>query len=77
MYLVDEEDNLARRGYHFVHHAFEPFLELPPIFGPCHKRRDREGDNLLLLKHMRHLAGNDALGQALSDSGLAHSGLAQ
>ena len=48
----------------------------PRYLAPGDQRAQVEGDELLVLERLRHVAGDDALGQPFDDGGLAHAGLA-
>ena len=74
--LVDEEDDLALRILDLLQHRLEPVFELPAVLGPGHQGAQVERDHPLVLQPLGHVAGGDALGQALGDRGLPHSGLA-
>ncbi len=74
--FVDEQDNRALRLLHFLEHGLEPFLELAAILGAGDQRAHVEGDDLLVLEPLRHVAADDALGQALDDGRLADARLA-
>ena len=74
--LVDERDDLARRVLDVVEHGLEPFLELAAVLGAGHHRAHVQVDDGLVAQALRHVAGHDALGQALDDRGLADAGLA-
>ena len=74
--LVDERNDLPRRVFDVVEHGLEPFLELAAVLGTCHHRAEVQRDHGLVAQALRHVAGDDALGQALHDRGLADTGLA-
>ena len=76
MHLVDEQDVGAGRGRHLLQHGLEPFLEFAAIFGAGDQRAQVEREQLLVLQAFRHVAIDDAQGQALDDRGLADAGLA-
>ena len=48
----------------------------PRYFAPATIGAEVERDEPLVLQPLGHVAGHDALGQALDDGGLAHAGLA-
>ena len=58
-----------------LQHGLEPFLELAAVLGAGDHRAEVERDELLVPQRLRHVAGDDALGQALDDRGLADPGL--
>ena len=74
--LVDEEDDLPFGALHFLEDRFQPFLELAAELGTGDKRAHVEGDDLLFLQSLRHVAADDALGEAFDDGRLADAGLA-
>ncbi len=74
--LIDEEDDLAGRAADLVHDALHPLLEFAAILRPRDQAREIEGDDAPVAQRFGYLALDDALGQALRDSRLADSGLA-
>ena len=76
VHLVDEQNDLALRRLDLAQHGFEPLLELAAIFGAGDQRAEIEGQHLLVLEALRHVALDDAVGQALDDGGLADARLA-
>ena len=76
VHLVDEEDDLAFRGFDLREHGLEPLLELAAIFGAGDQRAEIERQHLLVLEALRHVALDDAVREALDDGGLADAGLA-
>ncbi len=74
--LVDEENDLALRVFDFFEHGFEAVFELAAIFCSGQHRAKIERDHALVLQRFGHVAGNDALGEAFDDGGLADAGLA-
>ena len=76
MHLVDEQDDAAVRGRHFLQHGLQPLLELAAIFGAGDQRAEVERQQLLVLQALRHVAIDDALREPLDDGGLADAGLA-
>ena len=59
-----------------MQHGLEPLLELAAIFGAGDQRAHVERQQLLVLQALRHVAVDDALGEALDDGGLADARLA-
>ena len=59
-----------------VQHGLEPLLELAAVLGARDHRAEVERDDPLAAQRLGHVAGHDALGQALDDGGLADAGLA-
>ncbi len=76
MQLVDEQDDLAVGFSDFLDDGLKPILEFAPILRPGDERAHVQGDDLLVLEHGRHIAVDDADGQALDDGGLADAGFA-
>ncbi len=76
VHLVDEQDDAAFGGGHLLQHGLQPLLELAAIFRAGNQRAHVEREQLLVLQAFRHVAVDDALGQALDDGGLADAGLA-
>ena len=74
--LVDERDDLARRVLDVVEDGLEPLLELAAVLGARDHRTEVQRDDGLVAQALRHVAGDDALGQALDDRRLADAGLA-
>ena len=76
VHLVDEQDDAAVRRRHLLQHGLEPLLELAAILRARDQGAHVEGEQLLVLQALRHVAVDDALGQPLDDRGLADAGLA-
>ena len=74
--LVDERDDAAVGLGDLLEHALQPLLELAAVHRAGDERRDVEGDQLLVLEALGHVARDDALGEPLDDGGLADAGLA-
>ena len=74
--LVDERDDLAVARLDLVEHGLEPLLELAAVLRAGHHRAEVERDQPLVAQRLGHVAGDDPLGQALDDGGLADAGLA-
>src|SRR6185436_7041291 len=64
--LVDEEDDLALRLRDLLEDGLEAVLELAAVFGSRDQRPEVEGDELLVLERLRHVAGDDAPGSPMS-----------
>ena len=74
MQLVDEEyDALVLRD--LIHHGFEAFLELTPVFRTCDHGRHVERQHPVILQGVCHVIAGDELGQPFHDGGLADTGL--
>ena len=74
--LVDEGDDLAGRVLDVVEHGLEPFLEFAAVLRAGDHRAQVQRDDGLAAQALGDVAGDDALGQALHDRGLADAGLA-
>ena len=75
--LVDEHDDLALGVGDLLEHGLEPVLELAAVLGAGHHRAQVERDQRAgPCSALGHVAGDDPLGQALDDRGLADAGLA-
>ena len=74
--LVDEGDDLPGRVLDLVENGLEALLELAAVLRAGHHGAHVQGDHGLVAQALRHVAGHDALGQALDDRGLADAGLA-
>ena len=74
--LVDKENHLAVGLLDLFEHSFKAILELTAVLGTGHKRAHVELDEVAVAQGARHVARNDALGDALHDGGLAHARLA-
>ncbi len=74
--LVDEEDDLALGRLDLLEHGLEPLLELAAVLGAGEQRADVERPDPLALEPLGHVSGDDPLGKALDDRGLADAGLA-
>ena len=73
--LVDEHDDLALGVGDLLEHGLEPVLELAAVLGAGDHRAQVERDQAAVLEALGHVAGDDSLGEALDDRGLAHAGL--
>ena len=75
--LVDEGDDLPLGVGDLLQHGLEPLLELAAVLGAGDHRAQVERHRARLpLQALGHVAGDDPLGQALDDRGLADAGLA-
>ena len=74
MQLIDEGDDLPGGVLDVVEDRLEAFLEFAAILRACHHRTHVEGDHGLVTQALRHVAVDDALGQALDDRRLADAG---
>ena len=73
--LVDEQDRVVRVAQLFDD-LLEPLLELAAVLGAGDERADVERQDALVEQRLGHVAGDDALGQALGDGRLADARLA-
>ena len=73
--LVDEEDRVVGVAQ-LLDDLLEPLLELAAVLGAGDERADVERQDALVQQDVRHVAGDDPMGQALGDGGLADAGLA-
>ncbi len=74
--LVDEQNHVLGPA-DFVHHGLDAFLELAAVFRAGHHHGQVEHDDPPVVQQFRHGAGDDHLGQALDDGGLADARFAQ
>jgi len=74
--LVDEEDDGARGGLHFLQHRLQALLELAAELRARDQRPHVEGDDALVLQAFRDVTLDDAGGEPLDDGRLAHARLA-
>ena len=65
----------ARRGLDLVEDGLEALLELAAVLGTREQRRQVQRQDLLALQTVGHVAGGDALRDALDDGGLADPGV--
>ena len=75
MDLVDEQDG-ALLVLQFGHHRLQPLLEVAAIARAGQQRAHVQRVDGGARQHLRHVALDDALGQALGDRGLADAGIA-
>ena len=73
--LVDEEDRVVGVA-ELLDDLLEPFLELAAVLRPGDERADVQGQDPLVQQRLGDVAGDDPVGQALGDGGLADAGLA-
>ena len=75
VYLVDDEDDVARLAY-LLDQALHAAFELTAELGARHQRGEIQQIDLLLPQLEGYVTGDDALRQSLGDGGLAHARLA-
>ena len=73
--LVDEEDRVVGVA-ELLDDLLEPLLELAAVLRARDQRPDVERQHPLVEQDVRHVAGDDPVGQALGDRGLADARLA-
>src|SRR5581483_1153612 len=73
--LIDEEHTVAG-GLDLLDDLLQPLLELAAVLRAGDERADIEREQALAVQRLRHIAGDDAVGEALGDGGLADAGLA-
>src|SRR4051794_27552073 len=74
--LVHEEDDLALGVGDLLQDRLQALLELAAVLGAGQQGADVERDDLAVAQGLRDVAGDDPLGEALDDRGLADAGLA-
>src|SRR5699024_6959106 len=73
--LIDERDDLAIGVLDLLEHGLEPFLELAAVLRPGDHGRQVEADERLVPQGFGHVSGDDPLGEAFDDGGLADAGI--
>ena len=76
MQLVDEQHDVLD-ATHLGHDRLDALLELTAVLGARDHQRQVEDDDAAVAQQVGHLVGDDLLGQALDDRGLADPRLAQ
>ena len=74
--LVHEQDDLAVGLLDLLEDGLQALLELAAVLRAGDQRADVERDDAAVAELLGHVAGDDALGEALGDRGLADAGLA-
>jgi len=72
--FVDEGNDFAFGFFDFVENGLEAFFEFAPVFGAGHHGAQVEADEGFTTEGFRHVAGNDAAGEAF-DKGAKVRGL--
>ena len=73
--LIDKQHDLPVRLGDFVKHRSQAVFKLTAIFGTRNQPADIQRDQLPVFQRFRHVAVNDALGQAFGDRCFADTGL--
>ena len=73
--LVDEQDDVAA-GLDLLEHLLEALLEVAAVAAAGDEGAEVERVELLVVQRLGDVVGDDLLGQALDDGGLADAGLA-
>ena len=76
MQFVDEQDDLPFGLRNFLQDGFQPVFEFAAILCAGDKRGQVQRHDAFGLQHVRHVAGDDPLGQAFDNRGFAHARLA-
>src|SRR3954453_23841590 len=74
--LVHEEDDVAAGLLDLGQDGLQALLELAAVLRAGQQGADVEADHAAVAQRLGHVAGDDALGEALDDRGLADAGLA-
>ena len=74
--FVDKQHDLTLSRCHLTEYGFESLLELATKLGSCQERAHVERPDLATAQTLRHVAGNDAHGEALGNGGFANAWLA-
>ena len=74
--LVHEQDDLALGVLDLLQDGLQALLELAAVLGAGEQGADVEADDLAVAQGLGDVAGDDPLGEALDDRGLADAGLA-
>ena len=74
--LVDEQDDPALAVLDGGQHRLEPLFKLSPELGTGNQCAHIQREDLAVFQVFGHVAPDDALGKALGDGRLAHTGLA-
>ena len=74
--LVHEQDDPALRLLDLLEHRLQPVLELAAVLRAGDQRADVERDHAAVAQRLGDVAGDDPLGEALDDRGLADARLA-
>ena len=72
--LVDEQDDVAVL-LHLIQGVLDALLELAAVLGSGHHTAEVQRQDALVQQLLGHIAGGNALGQALGDGSLAYAGL--
>ena len=76
MQFINKQDYLAFRLCNFFQYRLQPLFKFSTEFRAGNQRGQVERNQPFGLQHVRHIAGDNALGQALDDGRLTHPRLA-
>ncbi len=72
MNFVNKEYGFPLALPQLLEYRFKPILKLATVFGAGYQGPQIQGNHLFVAQGIRHVAIDDALGQALDDGGFAH-----
>jgi len=75
MHLVDEQDDLSRRGLDLFQDRLQPFLEFAPIFRASDQRAHVKRHELLVSQALGNVTVHDTDRQTLGDRRLSDTGI--
>ena len=73
--FIDEQDDIAFLFLEIIQYALQALFKLAPELGASDQRAHIQRQHALAANAFRHLAIDDALGQAFNDGGFADTGL--
>ena len=73
--FIDEKNDLALRIFNLFEYCLQAILELATIFCSREHGTEIERNHALVLQHLGHIAGDDALRQAFDDGCFTHARL--
>ena len=76
MKFVNEGNDFAFGFLDFVEDGLEAFFKFAPVFSAGHHGAQVEADEGFTAEGFRHVAGDDAAGEAFDDGGFTHAGFA-
>ena len=74
MQLIDKEDDLAVTLADVLQNGLKSLLKLASVLGACDQRSHIQGEDLLVLEPLRHVACGYSLGKTFNDRRLADAG---